>query len=271
MPDLLGNPALRDHYPIVCKKCHKRILGNSYRVFGMEIQENGIPVSLYSHKDCLSPEDVAVEPRSSFDAVAYCLRCGEPTDSNEFECDTCKRLARREMVTPAEMSEAAREFLAALAKMQQERLAAQRQQEAAFKEEHQGAPRKAKPVTDIRDIEVARLQQELPPATTDDFGPFVPTNESGVVFIAGEIAKDLGYRAARISTSYPDALFVSPANKLLKVEFEYASGNFIQHGHDPALCDLVICWKKDRELPIPVLELGRYYDPKTGKWDLRGA
>ena len=28
-----------------------------------------------------------------------------------------------------------------------------------------------------------------------------------------------------------------------QIEFEYESRNFLDHGHDPEKCDVVICWK----------------------------
>ena len=38
--------------------------------------------------------------------------------------------------------------------------------------------------------------------------------------------------------------------------FEYKSRNFMEHGHDPDLCDLIVCWIHDwEECPVEVLEL----------------
>jgi hypothetical protein len=44
----------------------------------------------------------------------------------------------------------------------------------------------------------------------------------------------------------------------LAIEFEYLSSNFAAHGHDPSLCDMIVCWKHDwNEVPdsIDILEL----------------
>jgi hypothetical protein len=48
----------------------------------------------------------------------------------------------------------------------------------------------------------------------------------------------------------------------IRAEFEYRSGNFITHGHDPAGCDMVVCWVADRELrpQIRIIELAKYYE-----------
>jgi len=41
----------------------------------------------------------------------------------------------------------------------------------------------------------------------------------------------------------------------LKIEFEYRSINFREHGHNPSECDLIVCWEHDwKECPIEVIE-----------------
>ncbi len=39
------------------------------------------------------------------------------------------------------------------------------------------------------------------------------------------------------------------------IELEYLSSNFVKHKH-PSIIDMVICYKKDKDLSVPVLELG---------------
>jgi hypothetical protein len=42
----------------------------------------------------------------------------------------------------------------------------------------------------------------------------------------------------------------------VRIEFEYRSRNFHEHGHDPAGCDVVVCWEHDWPgCPVEVLEL----------------
>jgi hypothetical protein len=42
----------------------------------------------------------------------------------------------------------------------------------------------------------------------------------------------------------------------VRIEFEYQSRNFRQHGHDPDQCDVIVCWEDNwPECPIEVLEL----------------
>jgi hypothetical protein len=84
----------------------------------------------------------------------------------------------------------------------------------------------------------------------------------------GRVIDRIGYRMAHIQTAYPDAVIVSKEGKPIRVEFEHCSSNFVLHGHDPAGCDMVICWEMDRSLPIPVIALARHYAPDfAGGWD----
>lgn len=74
-----------------------------------------------------------------------------------------------------------------------------------------------------------------------------PVNEIGVVFLFGMVAKQLGYLVEAIQGGFPDC---EAKRKIahgkwqpVKIEFEYESKNFLEHGHDPEKCDVIICWK----------------------------
>ena len=42
----------------------------------------------------------------------------------------------------------------------------------------------------------------------------------------------------------------------VRIEFEYQSRNFQRHNHDPAGCDLIVCWEDNwPEAPLEVIEL----------------
>jgi hypothetical protein len=91
-----------------------------------------------------------------------------------------------------------------------------------------------------------------------------PTNELGVVFLFGALAPSLGYMVERLGTRFPDCIakrrLREPGNiwESVRVEFEYRSGNFLKHKHDPKQCDVIVCWEHDwRDCPIEVLELSR--------------
>ena len=73
-----------------------------------------------------------------------------------------------------------------------------------------------------------------------------PVNEQGVVFLFGMVAKDIGYLVEAIQGGFPDCEAKRQVSRghwqTVQIEFEYASRNFIEHGHDPEKCDVIICW-----------------------------
>ena len=87
-----------------------------------------------------------------------------------------------------------------------------------------------------------------------------PTNEMGVVFLFGTVAKDLGYMVVRVQAEFPDCevfRLIDPERcQLVLAEFEFESRNFLAHGHKIDGCDLIICWKHNwEECPLEVIEL----------------
>ena len=88
-----------------------------------------------------------------------------------------------------------------------------------------------------------------------------PTNESGVVFLFGVLAQELGFRIQRIQTEFPDCEAmrqIEPGKwQRVRIEFEYESRNFILHMHPVTKCDLIVCWRHNwKDCPLDVLELG---------------
>jgi hypothetical protein len=91
---------------------------------------------------------------------------------------------------------------------------------------------------------------------------FAPINEQGVVYLFGMISRELGFLIESIRTDYPDCegkrCIDSRRERWehVRIEFEYQSSNFRDHGHNPDDCDLVVCWIHDWvDCPIEVLEL----------------
>lgn len=89
-----------------------------------------------------------------------------------------------------------------------------------------------------------------------------PINEQGVVFLFGMVALELGFIVESVATGYPDCEAKRRIDRLgekwerVHIEFEYQSRNFRDHGHDPAKCDVIICWEDNwPECPIEILEL----------------
>jgi hypothetical protein len=91
-----------------------------------------------------------------------------------------------------------------------------------------------------------------------------PVNEQGVVLLFGMLAKELGYVIETIQTGFPDCEAmrqVTPERwQRVRIEFEFESRNFRDHGHPASGCDVIICWRHNwDECPedIEVMELSR--------------
>lgn len=89
---------------------------------------------------------------------------------------------------------------------------------------------------------------------------YAPTNEGGVVCLFGAMAEQLGFMVLRIQAEFPDCeaiRLIGPERyQPVRIEFEYESRNFVKHGHDPAGCDLIVCWEHNWEdCPVEVVEL----------------
>ena len=89
-----------------------------------------------------------------------------------------------------------------------------------------------------------------------------PVNEQGVVLLFGILAPDLGFLVESVQHGFPDCeakQAIDPHGRTwrhVRIEFEYRSRNFRDHGHDPTACDLLICGQHDwPECPLEVLEL----------------
>ncbi len=86
-----------------------------------------------------------------------------------------------------------------------------------------------------------------------------PVNEQGVVLLFGMVARDLGFLVEAVAAAYPDCSAkrkVKGGYIAVNIEFEFKSGNFREHGHDPSQCDLIVCWEHDwPNCPVEVLEL----------------
>jgi hypothetical protein len=102
------------------------------------------------------------------------------------------------------------------------------------------------------------------------YGPFInfrglqhaPINEQGVVFLFGMVAFDLGYVVEGVGTGFPDCeakRCVSKSGDVwerVRIEFEYRSRSFRDHGHAPSGCDVIVCWEDTwPDCPVEVLEL----------------
>lgn len=72
-------------------------------------------------------------------------------------------------------------------------------------------------------------------------------NENGVIFLFGIVARELGYSVEAVQAGFPDceAKRQISAGKWqrVRIEFEYESRNFRDHGHSGQQCDVIVCWR----------------------------
>ncbi len=73
---------------------------------------------------------------------------------------------------------------------------------------------------------------------------------------------ELGFVVEAIGQGFPDCEAKRRIGagrwQRVRIEFEFQSRNFRAHGHDAALCDLIVCWDDNwPDCPIEVIELGR--------------
>jgi hypothetical protein len=95
-----------------------------------------------------------------------------------------------------------------------------------------------------------------------------PVNEQGVVMLFGMLAAELGYIVDCVQTGFPDCEAkrqVAPGKwQQLRIEFEFESKNFLQHGHPVEGCDLIVCWIHNWEkCPLEVVELKTEVRPES--------
>jgi len=74
-----------------------------------------------------------------------------------------------------------------------------------------------------------------------------PVNEDGVVFLFGMVARELGYLVEADQAGFPDCEAKRQVEagrwQRVRIEFEFESRNFRDHGHPPDGCDVIVCWR----------------------------
>jgi hypothetical protein len=85
---------------------------------------------------------------------------------------------------------------------------------------------------------------------------------SELQLLFGMVCLELGFIAEAVRNEYPDCEAKRRIDgsreqwERVRIEFEYHSSNFKEHGHDPKQCDLIVCWIDDwEECPLDVIEL----------------
>jgi|SRR3989339_1025547 len=98
-----------------------------------------------------------------------------------------------------------------------------------------------------------------------------PINEQGVVYLFGMVSEELGLIVEAIQSAYPDCEAKRCIDtkhdqwQRVLIEFEFRSSNFREHGHDPSLCDMIVCWEHDwPDCPLDIIELRSVIDKMEG-------
>jgi hypothetical protein len=83
-----------------------------------------------------------------------------------------------------------------------------------------------------------------------------PANEVETIALYRAMEDRLEWRIVHLQSAFPDAIIEDREGRRLRAEFEFVASNFREHGHDPAGCDLIICWRNDwPDAPLPVFAL----------------
>jgi hypothetical protein len=84
-------------------------------------------------------------------------------------------------------------------------------------------------------------------------------NENGVILVFGLVAERLGFHVRAVRLAFPDCFAMrrvgTTAWQEVRIEFEYESRNFRDHGHPPGGCDILVCWTHNWEDCPPSLEV----------------
>jgi hypothetical protein len=87
-----------------------------------------------------------------------------------------------------------------------------------------------------------------------------PTNELGVVFVFGMMARKLRFVVHRLQAGFPDCIAMREVAPGIwqRVRIEFESRNFKKHKHRRDKCDVIVCWKHNwKDCPLDVVELGK--------------
>ena len=75
---------------------------------------------------------------------------------------------------------------------------------------------------------------------------YAPTAETGVVFLFGRLAPQLGFCIESVRPQFPDCV-ATRKGRHYRIEFELWASDYEAHGHSPHGSDLIVCWENDWE------------------------
>lgn len=94
---------------------------------------------------------------------------------------------------------------------------------------------------------------------------FIPKNEIQTREWFCYHLNEFEYSIVESQRPFPDYTLRDGSGNIILTELEYVSSNFVNHGHDPNGCDLVMCWIHDENLSLPVFELSTKTMYESGK------
>jgi len=82
-----------------------------------------------------------------------------------------------------------------------------------------------------------------------------PTNEMETIVLFSLLAKTMGYKILRAQVPYPD-MIVEKDGQELKMEVEFVSSNYINHGHPRDEGTICLCWRKNEDIEgVAIIDL----------------
>lgn len=237
-----------------CELCKKPIDPNDrYHIEGYLNQPNGIPRNVYVHVNGSCPDaDIEMFTKT----CPTCKKVFETYDEGRSYCSaSCANHERFEQAVSVirekytyTQSEKRSEIEALRDNMRQAMTDMRANKAKEYHVTRTKTPDAMRPVS---------KETRREPTDATKANKFVVRNEQGVVWMFSKMAKNFGWEVLDIRTGYPDATFLNAAGQRFEVEFEYASSNFMSHGHDPSGCDFVVCWIEDKPIDgVEVLALG---------------
>lgn len=99
-----------------------------------------------------------------------------------------------------------------------------------------------------------------------------PENELGVVFLFSQLARKWRLKIEQIRPQFPDCIAyqkVQNGERRIRIEFEFKSRNFKNHGHSANGCDWIVCWEHNwpsAPKSLQIIELRREYGLGFNVW-----
>jgi hypothetical protein len=79
------------------------------------------------------------------------------------------------------------------------------------------------------------------------------------VLLFGMLAPERGFIIDSVQPGFPDCEAIRPVGagrwRRVRIEFEYDSRSFLEHGHRCSGCDLIVCWRHNWPDCPPELEV----------------